>query len=251
MGVVKGYLPKITIITIAYNAVDSIEATIQSVIEQKYPNYEYIIIDGGSTDGSTDIIRKYENNIDYWRSEPDEGIYDAMNKGIAKASGHWINFMNSGDTFCSSQVLESIPWGEYESYAIIYGNSMYKGNNDHIRLPLPLKALEYGIMMGNHQSMFFNKRILQKQLTYDTKYKIYADYELVNRIYQTKRYGFKYIDTLVAVYEGNGISTQRSARVRKEKYRLIFNNYGYIRAISCFVDRIINGTSLERFKDVI
>ena len=87
--------PLITVVTICYNAVDTIEETIKSVIEQTYPNIEYIVIDGGSKDGTVDIIKKYQDKISYWVSEPDRGIYDAMNKGTMKANGRWINFMNS------------------------------------------------------------------------------------------------------------------------------------------------------------
>jgi glycosyltransferase involved in cell wall biosynthesis len=91
---------------VSYNAVLTIEQTILSVINQTYPHIEYIIIDGGSTDGTVDIIKKYANRIAYWVSEPDKGIYDAMNKGIRTAKGEWINFMNAGDLFYSKDTLE-------------------------------------------------------------------------------------------------------------------------------------------------
>ena len=89
--------PLITIITVAYNAVKDIENTILSVLNQTYPNIEYIIIDGGSTDGTLDIIKKYEDKISYWVSEPDKGIYDAMNKGIVKANGDYLFFLGADD----------------------------------------------------------------------------------------------------------------------------------------------------------
>ena len=90
---------KISVITINYNNKSGLEKTIQSVISQTYFELEYIIIDGGSSDGSIDVIKKYENKIDYWISEQDKGIYNAMNKGIAQAHGEYCNFMNSGDCF--------------------------------------------------------------------------------------------------------------------------------------------------------
>lgn len=100
--------PLISVVTVSYNAVLTIEQTILSVINQTYPHIEYIIIDGGSTDGTVDIIKKYANRIAYWVSEPDKGIYDAMNKGIRTAKGEWINFMNAGDLFYSKDTLEKV-----------------------------------------------------------------------------------------------------------------------------------------------
>ena len=99
---------KVTIVTVCYNAVAEIERTILSVINQTYRNVEYIIIDGGSTDGTVEIIKKYRAQIAYFVSEPDSGVYDAMNKAVKIATGEWINFMNAGDIFNSTTVLNDI-----------------------------------------------------------------------------------------------------------------------------------------------
>ena len=97
--------PKISIVTISYNAITEIEKTILSVINQTYTNIEYIIIDGGSTDGTVNIIKQYVDKISIWKSEPDHGVYDAMNKGIKLASGEWILFMNNPQMKCILQIF--------------------------------------------------------------------------------------------------------------------------------------------------
>ena len=100
--------PTFSIITITYNAVRLVEQTLLNVLSQSYPNIEYIVIDGGSTDGTVDIIRRYESGLAYWVSEPDKGIYDAMNKGLQKATGDYVWFINAGDTLCSSDTVQSV-----------------------------------------------------------------------------------------------------------------------------------------------
>ena len=116
----------ISIVTVSYNAVLTIEQTILSVINQTYPNVEYIIIDGGSTDGTVDIIKKYANKIAYWVSEPDKGIYDAMNKGGLKATGDFIQFLNAGDWFENEHVIEKIFKDWYKRVDVIYGDMIIR-----------------------------------------------------------------------------------------------------------------------------
>lgn len=138
--------PLITIITVVYNCKETLEKTIQSVLNQTYNNIEYIIIDGASTDGTLDIIKKYEDKIDYWQSEPDNGIYDAMNKGIVLAKGEWINFMNAGDTFSSFQVVDNVFKTKYNlDVTIIYGDStciLENGSSITCFADAPLEALK-------------------------------------------------------------------------------------------------------------
>lgn len=114
--------PLITVVTVVLNGVEFLERTIQSVVNQTYKNIEYIIIDGGSTDATLDIIKKYEDKITHWISEPDNGIYDAMNKGIDLTSGDWINFMMAGDKFHLNNVIDKIFDNQTYNSDIIYGD---------------------------------------------------------------------------------------------------------------------------------
>ena len=134
---------KISVVTVCYNAAVSIEQTMLSVLGQSYPDIEYIVIDGGSTDGTVDIIKKYADRLAYWVSEPDKGIYDAMNKGIAAATGSYINFMNSGDSFYDNRVVEAVvPYLSSDMKAVIYGNAaICNGEKYIIKKPIPIEKI--------------------------------------------------------------------------------------------------------------
>ena len=156
--------PKVTVITICYNAVNEIEKTICSVISQTYKDVEYIIIDGGSSDGTVGVLKKYQDKISKWISEPDNGIYDAINKGIKMASGEWINCMNAGDVFHDKFVLENIFCTHIpNNVSVLYSN--------HIKIKQTgLKVLGINDMNShvwgfNHQSVIY-KRCLHKQYGY-------------------------------------------------------------------------------------
>lgn len=198
--------PHISIITISYNAAKDIENTILSVLKQTYPNIEYIIIDGGSTDGTLDIIKKYQDRISYWVSEPDKGIYDAMNKGTLKATGMWLNFMNAGDTFYDEQILEKVfKDKDWSNTDVIYGDVVYiHPDREDIRKAVPLKRIKVGIPFC-HQSVFVRTKLQQKYL-FDTTYKICADYDFFHTLYK-KGYSFKYKELIVAKYLAGGLSS--------------------------------------------
>ena len=198
--------PLITIITVAYNVVKDIENTILSVLNQTYPNIEYIIIDGGSTDGTLDIIKKYEDKISYWVSEPDKGIYDAMNKGTLKATEVWLNFMNAGDTFYDEKVLEKVfkdnDWSDTD---VIYGDVVYVyPDREDFRKVAPLKRIKVGIPFC-HQSAFVKTKLQQKYL-FDTTYKICADYNFFHTLHK-KGCSFKYKEQIIAKYLAGGFSS--------------------------------------------
>jgi glycosyltransferase involved in cell wall biosynthesis len=214
--------PLITIITVVYNGGEYIENTIRSIIFQDYNNVEYIIIDGGSTDETLNIIRKYEDAIDYWVSCKDDGVYDAMNKGISLSSGKWINFMNAGDSFFNLHVLSDVKDFLSDENSVIYGAKI---TNNNIELPKPLTSLKNGEIFACHQSMFFNFDKIGKCLNYDLTYKIYADYELLVRI-DLMGGSFREINLIISDYADGGISSVVSSQKRKDKYRAVYKHYG-------------------------
>ena len=217
--------PRISIVTVCYNSKNAIEKTILSVINQTYTNFEYIIIDGGSDDGTVDVIKKYEAKISKWVSEPDGGVYFAMNKAINLAHGEWINFMNAGDSFCSNNVLASC--FENKNYsndvALICGdtvcvfpwsNYLRKGQNSD------------GTLNFCHQSIF-TKTGLLKEKPYDTSYKIIADNVWYKNLFDTS-FKLEYVPVAVANYEGySGISAKNGVRfyIEHSRYNKVKQNF--------------------------
>lgn len=190
---------KYTVVTVCYNAVDTLDRTILSVIGQTYDNIEYIIIDGGSTDGTVDIIKKYADCIDYWISEPDKGIYDAMNKGVKRATGNYIIFMNSGDSFTDNYVITDIACNIDGAPALIYGDWYERLNDSSVKKePMPLSYLIKG-MAFPHQSVFF-KTDYHKHHLYNLKYKIAGDFDVIYSAFKNKEH-FQYIHRAIAFYD--------------------------------------------------
>lgn len=195
-------IAKVTIITVTYNAQDCLEQTILSVINQTYSNIEFIIIDGGSNDDTINIIKKYESHINLWISEKDQGIYDAMNKGINLATGDWINFMNAGDIFASNNTIQQVFDNNYLEYDYIYGDRI---NKDTIGL-----YYEKASPFFNHKNAYcpakgvchqstFTKRNIAYKYKYSLKYKIAGDYEMMYNIYINNG-KFLYRPIAVAIY---------------------------------------------------
>ena len=207
--------PLITVITVSYNAVSIIEKTILSVINQTYSNIEYIIIDGGSTDGTIEIIKKYEDKITYWLSEPDKGIYDAMNKGIDKATGEWINFMNCGDTFFCNTVIEDLFQKANTNSDVIYGNTnLLLLTGGYIQKGEIATDKEY--MPFGHQASF-SRTSLMKKYGFDRNYKICADRNFFYIAYKNNAV-FEYVDVNVSNYEAEeGVSSVNMSRIFYEK----------------------------------
>ncbi len=257
------YLPLISVITVVFNGEKYLEQTIESVINQTYPNVEYIIIDGGSTDGTLDIIKKYEDRIDYWVSEKDGGIYDAMNKGIYVACGNWLNFMNGGDYFFNESVLTelfckiSIP----TETTLIFGNwCVYFGRDYYMLKPTHLRKL-IKRMAFSHNSSFFKLHALKKIGVYNTKYEIAGDFDLIERLY-IKNGKFFYVPITISVIEGDyGISNTKVLRATFERFIASLNNYNrekfnvlfkfipeFLIAILMVIWRFVAPYSLRKFR---
>lgn len=232
---------KISIVTVCYNAVEEIERTIQSVIHQTYSNIEYIIIDGGSTDGTLDIINKYVNDISYFVSEPDKGIYDAMNKGIKVATGEWINFMNAGDEFYNGNVLSEVFKNAVQKSDIIFGDTLICGSHN-------IKYVEYASPFYehlplhnnagfNHQSTFVRTTLAKSNL-FDRHYKLAADYNMIISLFRQHAV-FQQIHLIIAIYSLEGKSDiNRKAHIYetlmidnpdRKKYNIIMCEIIYIR----------------------
>lgn len=193
---------KVSVITVVYNSVKYLEQTIKSVLNQTYTNIEYIVIDGGSTDGSVDLIKKYENNITYWISEPDGGIYDAMNKGIRVATGDLIGIINSDDWYEENTVKEIVM--EYEANTVCYGLMRHILKDEIIEIYAPFPCMIPKKMIP-HSTCFVPSKLYQKYGLFDLHYKSCADYHFVLRLYNAG-VKFKLIEKVLANFRFGGVS---------------------------------------------
>ncbi|GGF08219.1 glycosyltransferase family 2 protein [Flavobacterium limi] len=188
---------KVSIITVCYNSEDTIERTILSVSNQTYKNLEYIVIDGNSKDETLSIIKNNSSRISKWISEPDIGLYDAMNKGIAMATGDLIGVLNSDDTFNTPTIIEEIVnFHKYNNVDAIVGDIIqHKEDGEIVRLYSSKywnpEKLKIGFMPP-HPSIFFKKELFEKFGYYDLGFKIGADYELITRFFLKNHISWKY-----------------------------------------------------------
>ena len=219
---------KISIITVVYNAVATIEQTILSVVKQDYSNIEYIIVDGGSTDGTLDIVKKYEKKIALWVSEPDYGIYDAMNKGLTYATGDYIYYLGADDCLLApnsiSQVvsfLQDNPEVDVLCASVMMVDSVYR-----IEKVYSSNFSEADVLSGYntpHQGMFVRREILQKY-RFDTSYHIAADYKNFLKFYLDQNIALKKTAMIVAYYANDGVSGNGTDAQRMEDVRALQEN---------------------------
>lgn len=214
---------KLSIITICYNIKDEIERTCQSIVAQTNQDFEWIVVDGGSTDGTKEILEKYKERINIFISEPDTGIYNAMNKGIKKASGEYLNFMNGGDSFASADVIEKFYNADIQNADVIYGNVNFIKKNSKKTLeifPDCLDKLYFGHSCINHQSAFIKHSLFDKYGLYDEQYKIAADWEKWI-VFAKNNCVFHHIDQVIADFRCDGISHTQKEKLRQENQKII------------------------------
>lgn len=214
----------ISIITVVRNGASTIERTILSVINQDYPDFEYIVIDGISTDGTLEILHKYADKITSIISEPDAGIYDAMNKGIKYATGDWIYFLGSDDIFFNNNTLSCIfSESTYEKFDVIYGNvqflhskQIYDGEFD------PEKMCDKSIC---HQAIFYRKEVFNANGHFRTDYKTASDYIFNISHYCKDITKWHYISTIIAIYNELGASKTIEKKFRENSFELKYDNF--------------------------
>lgn len=207
-------MKKLSVITINYNNCDGLKKTVKSVISQNIKDFEYIIIDGGSTDGSIDVIKTYSDRIDYWVSEPDRGIYNAMNKGIDVASGEYCIFLNSGDSFYDYQTLSLCIPG-LDGTDVLAGHvQLDTGKIEKSPMNITIQSL-YNHQQPCHQSSFIKTELLKKY-HYDEKYKLVSDWKFFIQVFIFDNCSYKSLDIIVSIYDTDGISSINRSLIDKE-----------------------------------
>lgn len=237
---------KYSVITINYNNREGLYHTIKSVVEQTCDDYEYIVIDGGSADGSVEIIKEYADKISYWVSEKDRGIYHAMNKGIAQAHGEYCIFLNSGDCFYDNNVLNHIANLGFEE-DILVGKIVSEIDNEYLfaspSRPISLYYL-YSATVP-HQSSFIKTELL-RLYPYDEELKIVSDWKFYVQTIILHNCTIRYIDVNVARFDTSGVSTSNPDKMWKEKEKVlselfpprVLADYQYMKASECLTQTL-------------
>lgn len=247
-------MPLISIITINLNKARGLQQTIESVVRQSFTDYEYIIIDGGSTDGSLQIINEFAHKITYWSSEPDKGIYNAMNKGIKKANGTYLLFLNSGDVLYNSDVLLSFSSPGFTE-DIVYGNCAFLTGTGYRIQKFPAQLTFYWLFKEYlcHPSTFIKLQLFDKVGNYNEKLKIVSDWEFFILAVGKYNASVHYLDTVVASVEECGISSAANNQplVRNERMLVLKNHFPYFYSDYLALDRYMQNVFAARVKRLL
>ncbi len=213
-----------SIITVNYNNESGLDKTISNIVKLKEvtkEDVELIVIDGCSNDKSLNVINNNKHHIDKWIYETDDGIFDAMNKGIDLATNDWLIFMNSGDIFYDSKILNKIPSKILcGTINLIYGN---KVENGVVCKAKSIHSLKLGVIHACHQSMLFKRRL---DIKYDVGIVLYGDFGFVADYYLASPEDIFYLDEIISETEPNGIGSKANFTKRKEKYQLVYSRFG-------------------------
>ncbi len=209
---------KVTIITIVLNDRNSFRNTARSVEKQDYPVLEWIVIDGGSTDGTLEVINTYSARISSWSSEPDRGQYDAMNKGLAKATGEWVIFMNAGDTFAGTDSVSRVLGDDLTGYGVAYGDSLAGYSRAQVLKKAGKPEDLVKGMIFCHQAAFVRRNLINEQ-GFDLQYAIGADFDMIFSLF-LEGCRFKYLPFPVAVVDVSGLSNRKMVQSAREHFAI-------------------------------
>ncbi len=214
--------PKLSIITVNLNNTVGLRKTIKSVVGQTYTDFEYIIIDGGSTDGSVEIIKEYAEKITYWESEPDKGIYNAMNKGIKMAKGGFCLFLNSGDVLNNEKIINDVSDQLKFDNDFVYGDIINTYDNIDLQyvksdIKITLANFEKGSLP--HPSTFIKRSLFMDYGLYNEDLKVVSDYEFFLKVFISKPNAFHYINLSISIFEMNGISSDPNYKQLRDEER--------------------------------
>lgn len=202
---------KLSIITINYNNDLGLEKTIKSVVNQNFENFEYIVIDGGSSDNSKGFIEKYQSKITYWISEKDNGIYHAMNKGIKQAKGEYCLFLNSGDYLFSDKVISEV-FTHKQNEAIIACDMIFDNDSEKLEVSQQIDSLSFLYMMRTsiwHPATFIKRDLFNKYGLYNESYKIAGDYDFFLKTTMVEFASYKHLPVALSVFDLKGISSNK------------------------------------------
>jgi glycosyltransferase involved in cell wall biosynthesis len=216
---------KVSIITVCYNAQDYIENAIISILTQDYEDIEYIIVDGKSTDRTMDIVYKYKDHITRIISEKDQGIYDAMNKGIKAASGDLIYFLNADDRLYDSQVVSDVvrQLGKRQDVSLLYGNVVYVYNEGEKNAIKRFAKINRCTIIHEdlcHQSVFAKRSLFEMIGLFDLQYKICADYDWLLKAFLKSKSPFLYFNRIIAYFHYGGMHAQFEKEQERERLKV-------------------------------
>jgi glycosyltransferase involved in cell wall biosynthesis len=214
------FYQKVSLIIVTYNAARTLQACLNSIYSQTYPDIEIIVMDGNSKDGTVQILENNTDKITYWKSEKDSGIYHAMNKALEHVSGEWVSFLGADDEL--EEGFSEMARELKDPYGIYYGNVIYKGKKCSGKLE-PYQQAKLGIF---HQAIIYPSEVFKKYL-YNTKYKVFADYALNMTCFGDTKFKFIYKDFIIAKYNDTGVSSNvMDPAFEEDKAKLISRNFG-------------------------